>query len=196
METHIDQKNNKLNTSTFRSNFKLWFKSRYRTTEDEERLTNFIDHLDKLSVLLNLDIYSIGLDNLLKLSLLSEGIFDECQSLKAGNNRNHIYSLNTLIYYKVYENRPKLFQDYSDHLNIDSKNLRSSSALTYTTEAQTMAEQFSQSVFKKELNEAIVEESDFIESLVQYIDNRENKITFKGITHFEAYLKRIKMRNI
>jgi hypothetical protein len=50
--------------------------------------------------------------------------------------------------------------------------------------------------FKKELNEAIAEESDFVESLGQYIGNRENKITFKGITHFEAYLKRIKMRNI
>jgi hypothetical protein len=46
--------------------------------------------------------------------------------------------------------------------------------------------------FKKELNEAIAEESDFVESLGQYIGNRENKITFNGITHFEAYLKVVK----
>jgi len=181
-----------LKISNFRSRFQSWFKSRFGKLEDEHRLSNFVDHLDQLSVLLDLDIYSIGIDNLRRLRLLSDDVFKECQGLQAENNRIHMYALKKLIYYKIYENRPRLFKDYSDLLNGVTKRLTVGSAFTYTTEAQLMAEKFSKTVFKKDLNAAIQEEEDFVELLKPYIWNRKKSETFKGISHFYKFLKSIK----
>jgi predicted NAD/FAD-binding protein len=194
----IEQQHNELNTSTLRSDFKVWFKSRYPKPEDEQRLISFREHLDKLSALLDLDIYSIGIDNLLKQYQLSKDIYQEHLApqgksiLSPKNHSLHLYSLSNLLNYKRYKNRPELFQRYSDLLNSDIKNLTVGSALTYTSEAQRMAEKFSKITFNKELKAAIQDEPDFFELLEKHIGNNMNQISFKGITHFEAYLKRIK----
>jgi hypothetical protein len=197
----IEQQHNELNTSKFRSDFKAWFNSRYGREVDKQRLVSFIEHLDKLSILLDLDIYSIGIDNLRKQYQLIKDIYQENltpqgKSISSPKNHSfHLYSLSILLSYKIYKNRPELFQRYSDLLNNSAKNLTVATSFTYTSEAQLMADKFSKITFKKELKKAIHDEPDFVELLMSHIWDRKVSESFKGISHFNSFLKNIKYKN-